>query len=146
MVSARVPTDFHIATVDGVDVVLTGVQLTPEHLEVGWHGVPNAATQDLDQGWDTAMGTWTHQVEAEGREAAGTPPRMPGNLLARVQAFVVDDLGTEYVARTGHAAGSDSPWDSRWRYTPAPPAAARMLRLTFAVDGRRATACDVPLE
>lgn len=145
MVTLRVPADFPIATIAGVDVVLEAVEVLDDGLEIRWRGVPGDATARMDQDWDTAMGAWTERVAERGAEAAGPSPTMPGNLLARVQAHLVDDLGTAYTARTGRAAGSGSAWGSAWRFTPAPPEEARTLRLEIAVDGDRVTGCDLTL-
>jgi len=145
MVSLRVPTDFPIATVAGVAVVLRGVDVLPDGLEIRWHGVPGDATARMDQDWETAMGAWTQRLDEAGTDAAGPPPAMPGNLLARVQAHLVDDVGTAYTARTGRAAGTGTDWESAWRFTPAPPAEASTLRLELAVDGERVTGCDLTL-
>ncbi|WNB85669.1 hypothetical protein [Cellulomonas sp. ATA003] len=144
MVSLRVPTDFPIATVAGVDVVLESVDVLPDGLEIRWHGVPGDATERMDRDWETAMGAWTERRDERGPDGAGAPPTMPGTLLARIQAHLTDDVGTEYTPRTGRAAGSDSAWESAWRFTPAPPAEARHLRLDLAVDGERVTGCDLP--
>ncbi|WP_298459021.1 hypothetical protein [uncultured Cellulomonas sp.] len=145
MVSLRVPTDFPIATVAGVHVVLRGVDVLPDGLQIRWDGVPGEATERMDQDWQTAMGAWTERVEEHGADAAGPAPAMPGNLLARVQAHLVDDVGTTYTARTGRAAGTGTAWESAWRFTPVPPAGASSLRLELAVDGERVTGCDLVL-
>lgn len=145
MANLRVPSDFPIAGVSGVDVVLEGVEVLTDGLEIRWRGVPGDATERMDREWETAMGAWTERLDVRGRDSAGPPPTMPGTLLARVQAHLTDDVGTVYTARTGRAAGSDTAWESAWRFTPAPPSSARSLRLDLAVDGERVTGCELAL-
>jgi hypothetical protein len=142
------PGDLVIATSDGIDVRFGGIELDtdvppgPQRLEGGkgirlrLEGVRGEETQRRDVLFLDARDTWIRRMKAQGLEAAGPSPTMPGvPVLERVNALLDDGLGTDYRCVKGQVAGDGTEWEASWVYLPNPPEAARNLRIWFTLDG-----------
>ncbi|NKY05801.1 hypothetical protein HF998_02215 [Cellulomonas hominis] len=107
--------------------------LNIDELQLEWDGIPSSTTEELDAAHETAIVAWAADLKARGRDAAGPPPKMPGDRLARLHANVIDDLGREWTLVAGQTAGTGSEWHSVWRYQ-RPGRGGEHLTVRFSVD------------
>ena len=136
--------DFTVAVVDGVRVVLSRVAIDYDSLQLEWDGVRSDTTDRMDEKWALDLADWLEARTASGRDEVGMPPRMPGNLLARVLVTVTDDSGNQITQLDGQAAGTGTEWHSEWRFA-RPPRGAQELVLQFDVDGISTGICELPI-
>lgn len=142
------PGDLIIASNQGVDVRFAGVEIItdiPQHvglvpggrvIRVHLTAIRGRATLELDDGYGTAVEAWAAERAAQGRESAGRPPIMPGDVvLTPVQALITDNHDTEYRRVGGRAAGAGSEWDASWVFAPEPPAGVKHLTIEFTLHG-----------
>lgn len=115
-------------------MVLVRAVLDSSGLRLEWDAVRDSTTERLDRTYQEARLLWVEALKVDGREAAGRPPHMPGNLLARVIAAVFDEQGRDCRSLGGQAAGDESPWHSEWRY-PAPQERSTRVTVQFSADG-----------
>jgi hypothetical protein len=142
MSELSVSDELTVAIVDGVRVVLTRAAIDHDSLQLEWDGVRSDNTDRMDEEWALDMADWLEATRANGRDEVGMPPRMPGNLLARVLVTVTDDSGNQINQLDGQAAGTGTEWHSEWRFA-RPPTGARGLILQFDVDGVSTGRCEL---
>lgn len=154
------PGDLVVATNEGVDVRLAGVEITsdvPEYIErvpgergirVHLAGVTSRTTMELDVSYNRALEAWASERTLHGLEAAGRPPIMPGDVvLTPVKAIVTDNHDTDYRCIAGRVAGTGSEWDASWVFVPEPPPTIRHLTVEFTVKGEpTGKSCRVQLD
>jgi hypothetical protein len=123
-----------LGSVDGIEVVLRGVQCTSDGVVIHLYGRPSERTDRLDADYRAAFEGWARlAVAAKKRgERAPDPPPQPGELLNGLELTLRDDVNTTYRWQSTQAGGSGTEWDAVWRFTPRPPPEARDL--TVAID------------
>ena len=133
-----------LGEVDGIEIVLSAVQLDTDGVVVHLHAPRNARRDALDARHEAAVEDWEPVAAAAGRrgDRPPNPPAQPGALLNTIALCLQDDVGTRYRRRGSQAAGTGTEWDAVWRFDPAPP--ARATQLTVAIDGASG-ACRLPL-
>lgn len=154
------PGDLIVASNEGLAVRLAGVGLTrdvPEHLgaTVGERGVRiglevtrNLETQRRDIAYLEAFEAWVAEQKLHGRDMAGPPPTMPGQVvLSAVKANITDNHDTVYGCVAGRWAGTGTEWDGSWTFIPEPPAGVKHLTIEFTVNGElTGKSCRVQLD
>jgi len=131
-----------LGDVEGVSVVLVGVETDDARVTFHLQGLPSELTRRRDRDYATAFATWRATRLADGRNAAGRRPAQPGEVLAKLPLAVADALGTDYRRRSSTAGGSGTEWSARVSFEPAPPVDLDHVRLRVG-DG--STVVDVGL-
>ena len=120
-----------LAEIDGVPIVVEGVELG-EKVIVRLAARRNDRTDALDAVFDAALEAWA-KVAVEHTSKGERPPRPPVQpgvvVFGELGVGLADDVGTAYRRVGGQVAGTGTEWDAIWRFEPAPPSAARKLRI-----------------
>ena len=128
-----------LGSVDGIEVVLRGVQCGSDGVVIHLYGRPSERTDRLDAEYRVAFEEWAGLAVAakERGERPPPPPPQPGELLNGLGLTVRDDVDTTYRWHSTQAAGSGTEWDAVWRFAPGPPPEARDLTVAIdSADGR----------
>lgn len=153
------PGDLIIASNEGVDVRLAGVDITqdiPFYLDqvpgecgirVNLAGVTSRETMELGAAYIQALEAWHEEIKARGQESVGRPPVMPGDVvLSAVKPVITDNHDTDYRLVADRVAGSGSEWDASWVFVPEPPSGVNHLTIEFTVnDEPTGKSCRVQL-
>lgn len=141
------PGDLIVASHEGVDVRLAGVELTPDVSEFGpSHGergirvslaaIRNLETQRLDILHAEEFEAWAAEQTLHCKDSAGPPPRMPGQVvLSAVRPVITDNHDTDYRYVGGQWAGTGTQWDGSSIFLPEPPHEVRHLNIEFTLNG-----------
>ncbi|AIY00162.1 hypothetical protein ART_0563 [Arthrobacter sp. PAMC 25486] len=142
------PGDLIVASNEGVDVRLAGVELTsdaPVHhgakpgergVRIGLEANRNLETQHRDLAYLEAFEAWDAEQKLHGKGKAGSPPPMPGQVvLSAVKPVITDNHDTDYRCVGGQWAGTGTDWDGSWTFVPEPPAGVKHLTIEFTVNG-----------
>jgi hypothetical protein len=123
-----------LGSVDGIEVVLRGVQCTSDGVVIHLYGRPSERRDQLDADYRAAFEEWARVgVAAKERgERPPTPPPQPGERLNGLGLILRDDVDTTYRWQSRQAGGTGTEWDAVWRFAPEPPPEARDL--TVAID------------
>jgi hypothetical protein len=128
-----------LGSVDGIQVVLRGVQRTSDGVVVQLYGRPSERTDRLDADYRAAFEEWARLAVAakERGERPPAPPPQPGELLNGIGLTLRDDVNTPYRRHSRQAGGSGTEWDAVWRFAPGPPPEATDLTVAIdSADGR----------
>lgn len=126
--------DQQLGVFDGIPVTLVSVELRTRAVLVHLRGVENERTKELDAAYEAAFAEWTPLVGAAKKAGEPSPdsPPQPGGMLNHLPLRLLDDVGTDFRARTRAGGGSQTPWGGWWHFEPAVPTTAATL--TVAVD------------
>jgi hypothetical protein len=116
-----------LGSVDGIEVVLRGVQCGSDGVVIHLYGRPSKRTDRLDAEYRVAFEEWAGLAVAakERDERPPAPPPQPGELLNGLALTLRDDVDTTYRWHSTQAAGSGTEWDAVWRFAPGPPPESR---------------------
>lgn len=150
----RAPGNLIVATINGVDVRLAGIEVTKAALFVDApSGTPCIVIYlSAARGYETvrhdaeiAQTRSREDLAAEAEEAQKDGPPKLSN-LGRVGVTITDDVGAHYEPSGFRMVGDGIGWDDMRVYTPAPTSTAATLHLDFTVDGKSTERyCDVAL-
>lgn len=117
------------AVIDGIQIFIDHLSLTPEHVSVHLLAIKSDVTDRLDQEYREELFAW--QSTPRGK----APPWPAERYFGRLACALQDDLKTRYLPQQYSVGGSDNEWRATWRFGPAVPSAARTLEITTMVDG-----------
>lgn len=124
---------------DDIEVRLTGVVLDV-FVNVELDAPQTRQRETVFSEYQAAFDEW-----AKGPKDPDDLPPQPGERLLAMQIEITDDLGTVYRFSNGQAGGSNTEWQARRSFRPAPPVQARQLRVLCRTPDGGALAAEFEL-
>ncbi|GAB3136299.1 hypothetical protein [Marisediminicola antarctica] len=105
-----------LGKVEGVTVVAERVDLTGERVWLHARAVPNSSTEQLTTEFWSAGQRWRHVQQTQGWEAAGEPPRGPGEMMTRIEVTLTKNSPGVNFDRQLSVGGSGTEWSIEWSW------------------------------
>jgi hypothetical protein len=134
-------------TLDGVDVILTSIELWTLGTYVSFAGVKGPETGRLDVADEANLAIWMRRRRSDPTGVRQAAPSLPGHRLADLQITLADNMGTPYRRVSATAGGSGNEWRAQVAFAPGVPERAQVLILgAVDVDRQAATEVSVRLD
>ena len=105
-----------LGKVEGVTVVAERVDFTNERVWLHGRAVPNSLTEQLTTEFLSAGQRWRNVQQSQGWEAAGEPPRGPGEMMTRIEVTLAKNVSGANFDRHLSVGGSGTEWRIEWSW------------------------------